>query len=65
MPKSWRSMDTTIGPYSKDGCKAIRRIDWKEDNAPIYFMIYRCKDKEVTAKMWLKDDTLNAQYIWK
>jgi hypothetical protein len=68
IPKDWRSQDMTIGPYSMDNCKAIRRMDWKQDNAPVYFVIYRCKGKEVTAKFFSldrKDGSLTAQYLLK
>ena len=67
IPKQWRDGDMTLGPYRMDNCKAIERIDWKEDGAPVYFVIYRCKQGKLTAKFALDRDEngLTAQYYWK
>jgi hypothetical protein len=63
--KFLRDEDMTIGPHSRNGCRATNRIDWKEDNARVYFVTYRCKDgNKYTAKMWLEDGGLGAQYHW-
>jgi hypothetical protein len=57
MPKEWRSQGVTIGPYRVDGCKITKLIEWQEENAPTYFMTYRCKDgEEVSAKFSLDRD---------
>jgi len=67
MPKSWRDMDMILGARRMDNCRAIRRTDWTEDNAPVYLITYRCKAGEVTAKFLLSRDetSLSAQYRWK
>ena len=58
--------DMTLGPYRMNDCRAITRIDWMEDNAPVYFVTYRCKDgNNYTAKFALdKEALLNVQYYW-
>jgi hypothetical protein len=67
MPKSWRDEDMILGARSMNNCRAIQRTDWTEDSTPVYFVTYRCKAREVTAKFSLNrgEAGLSAQYHWK
>jgi hypothetical protein len=45
------SEDMTLGARSHNGCRAIASFEWKEENEPVYFLTYRCKNgDQYTAK---------------
>jgi hypothetical protein len=49
---------------ARTDCKAIQSINWREDNAPVYFVTYRCKKGEITAKFKMDGEGLEVQYLW-
>jgi hypothetical protein len=45
------SEDMTLGARSHNGCRASAGFEWKEENEPVYFLTYRCKNgDQYTAK---------------